>query len=299
MALKLGYIGFGEAAYNMGKGLKGEGLQDIIAFDVALDLGGALKETFLKRAEDAGAEVAHSAAEVVEKSDIVVLCVPAKFTASTAEGLLPFVKKGQLVVDTTTALPAVKEKEAALFAEKGAFYVDSAMLGALSVSKHKVPMLASGAGAEEWQKAMTPYGMKIALVGEGSKPGEASRIKLCRSVFMKGLEALIVETFLFSRKCGVEDRIMASVCKDMDKEAFADKVARMAGADLVHSERRSFEVGEAMELMKEVGIEPLVAAGAKERLARTAALGMNKELGGVAPKKLEETYAIWDRKDYR
>lgn len=299
MSFTLGYIGFGEAAYNMGKGLKGEGFEDIRAFDVALDLGGALKETFVNRCADAKVTLAKSAKEIMDNCDVVVICVPAKFTASTADGLLPYAKKGQLFVDVTTALPPIKEKEAAKFAEKGAQYVDSAMLGSLVVSKHKVPMLASGEGAERWKSLMDPYATKISLVGAGSKAGAASRIKLCRSVFMKGLEALIVESFLFAHKCGIEDYIMESVTNSMDKESFKAIAARMSGADLVHSERRSFEVGEAMELMKEVGVEPIVTAGVKERLAHSAAMGLNKELGGVAPKKMEEVYAAWDRKNYK
>lgn len=299
MSIKLGYIGFGEAAYNMGKGLKGEGFEDIRAYDVALDMSGALKETFLNRCADAKVTVAKNGKEVCDNCDVVVICVPAKFTASTADGLLPYAKKGQLFVDVTTALPDIKEKEAEKFAEKGAQYVDSAMLGSLAVSKHKVPMLASGDGAERWKELMTPYAMKITLVGAGTKAGAASRIKLCRSVFMKGLEALIAESFLFAHKCGIQDYIMDSVVNTMDKESFRAIAARLAGADLVHSERRSFEVGEAMELMKEVGVEPLIAAGAKARLAATAALGLNKELGGVAPKKMEEVYALWDKKNYR
>ena len=140
--------------------------------------------------------------------------------------------------------------------------------------------------------------MKISLVGPGSKPGAASRIKLARSVFMKGIEALIVETFLFARKMGIEENILASVTNSMDKESFKEMAARMAGADLVHSERRAFEVGEAMELMHEVGIEPLIAAGAKKRLEKSASLGMNKELGGKAPKTFEEVFAVWEKKNY-
>ncbi len=299
MGFKLGYIGFGEAAYNMGKGLKGEGFEDIRAFDVALNMEGAAKDVFLKRAADAGVTVARSAQEVVEMCDVVVICVPARFTAPTADGLLPFARENQLFIDTTTALPHIKEAEADKFAAKGAKYVDSAMLGSLVVSAHKVPMLASGDGAEEWKELMTPYAMKISLVGKGSKPGAASRIKLARSVFMKGIEALIVETFLFARKLGIEENILESVTKSMDKESFKELAKRMAGADIVHSERRAFEVGEAMELMHEVGVEPLIAAGAKKRLEQSAAMGMNKELGGAAPKTWEEVFAIWERKNYK
>ena len=50
--------------------------------------------------------------------------------------------------------------------------------------------------------------------------------------------------------------------------------------------------------MHEVGIEPLIAAGAKKRLEKSASLGMNKELGGKAPKTFEEVFAVWEKKNY-
>lgn len=242
MAFSLGFIGFGEAAYNMGKGLRAEGLADIKAYDVVMDKEGPMRDTVLTRCKDADIKPVFSSKELVENSDIIVIAVPARFTASTADGLRQYAKAGQLFADVTTALPPIKEAQA--------------------------------------------KNMKISLVKpedpDNTKAGEASKIKLVRSVFMKGIEGLIVETLLFARKCGVEDYILASISNSMNRDKFEDIALRMAGADLIHSERRSFEVGESMELMKEVGVEPLMAQGTKDRLARTAALGLNQELHGIS-----------------
>lgn len=302
MSFTLGFIGFGEAAYNMGKGLRNEGLENIKAYDVVLDKEGPYRDTVLNRCNDANIQAVFSSRELVENSDIIVIAVPAKFTASTSEGLKQFAKSGQLFADVTTALPPVKEKIAHEFAELGAEYIDSAMLGSLMALGHKVPILASGKGCKKWHDLMTPYNMKISLVNpddpDNTKAGEASKIKLVRSVFMKGIEGLIVETLLFARKCGVEDYILSSISNSMNRDKFEDIALRMAGADLIHSERRSFEVGESMELMKEVGVEPLMAMGTKERLARTAALGLNQELHGIVPKEFGRIYALWEEKQY-
>ena len=296
MAFSLGFIGFGEAAYNMGKGLRNEGLQDIKAYDVVMDKEGPMRDTVLNRCKDADIKAVFSSKELVESSDIIVIAVPARFTASTSEGLKPFAKAGQLFADVTTALPPVKEKLAKEFAELGADYIDSAMLGSLMALGHKVPILASGKGCKKWHDTMNPFNMKISLVNpddpDNTKAGEASKIKLVRSVFMKGIEGLIVETLLFARKCGVEDYILSSISNSMNRDKFEDIALRMAGADLIHSERRSFEVGESMELMKEVGVEPLMAMGTKERLARTAALGLNQELHGIVPKEFDKIYSL-------
>jgi hypothetical protein len=72
----------------------------------------------------------------------------------------------------------------------------------------------------------------------------------------------------------------------------------MAGADLIHSERRWFVGGESRELMTDVGVEPLMAMGTKERLARTAALGLNQELHGIVPKEFGKIYSLWEEKQY-
>ena len=299
----LGFIGFGEAAYNMGKGLRGEGFETIRAYDVALDKEGPYRDTVLKRCEDAKITAVFSSKELVENNDVVIIAVPARFTASTAEGLLSFAKAGQLFVDVTTALPDIKAKLAESFSRKGVEYIDSAMLGSLMALGHKVPILASGKGSKRWHDLMTPFNMKIGLVNpkepDSTPVGEASRIKLVRSEFMKGIEALIVETMLFARKCGIESYILDSITGSMDKDSFRDIALRMAGADLIHSERRSFEVGESMELMKAVGVEPVVAQGVKDRLARTAALGLNEELHGVVPKEFETIYGLWEKKQYK
>ena len=72
----------------------------------------------------------------------------------------------------------------------------------------------------------------------------------------------------------------------------------MIAADLVHAERRSFEVGESIELMRDIGVEPVMAEAIVRRLKKSASLGTRAELGGVPPKSLPEVYEIWDRKNY-
>ena len=299
MSFSLGFIGFGEAAYNMGKGLKGEGLEDIKAYDVVMDKEGPMRDTVLKRCEDAKIKAVFSAKELVENSDFVVIAVPARFTASTADGLRPFAKAGQLFVDDGAKLGNVTPERTL---DEKFFDELKQSRRALDVAFVAVQSQRSGKGCKKWHDTMTPFNMKITLVNpddpDNTKAGEASKIKLVRSVFMKGIEGLIVETLLFARKCGVEDYILSSISNSMNRDKFEDIALRMAGADLIHSERRSFEVGESMELMKEVGVEPLMAMGTKERLARTAALGLNEELHGIVPKEFAKIYSLWEEKKY-
>ncbi len=294
---RLGFVGFGEAAFHMAKGLGGEGVLGIAAYDAALDADLPYKETLLKRAREACVGLSSSLEELVGQSDVVVVAVPAKYTEETLRQILCFIRRDMLVVDVTTALPDIKERLEQAFSAEGAFYADSAMLGPLPVYAHKVPMLASGSGAEKWHDLMTPFQMSITVV-EGNA-GNASRIKLVRSVFMKGLEALLAETFVFAHRCGIESVILDSISETMNKTSFQNTARRLLCADVIHSERRSFEVGEAIALMKEIGLESPVSEGVRRRLELTTHLGVAEKLGGIPPESLEEVFVIWDEHNYR
>lgn len=294
---RLGFVGFGEAAFHMAKGLGGEGVSGIAAYDAALDADLPYKETLLKRAREACVGLSSSLEELVGQSDVVVVAVPAKYTEETLRQILCFIRRDMLVVDVTTALPDIKERLEQAFSAEGASYADSAMLGPLPVYAHKVPMLASGSGAEKWHDLMTPFHMSVTVV-EGNA-GNASRIKLVRSVFMKGLEALLAETFVFAHRCGIESVILDSISETMNKTSFQNTARRLLCADVIHSERRSFEVGEAIALMKEIGLESPVSEGVRKRLELTTRLGAADKLGGIPPESLEEVFEIWDEHNYR
>ena len=295
MTLNLGFLGFGEVGYFMSKGLKEAGFGSIAAFDRALLKHGPIAEAIRSRAEEAGVELYMSLEDLLKKAQIIIAAVPAKFAPSAAEEVLQFSPNLRFYADVTTAKPAEKERMEKLFSEKGISYIDCAMLGPLPNYGHTVPILASGKNAAQFAELMNPFGMKIELA-EG-KAGAASSIKLVRSVFMKGLEALLVESFLFAKKSGADEIVLASIAETL-KVPFDHTARRMIAADLVHSERRAFEVGESIELMKDMGIEPIMAEAIVKRLKKSAALGMREELGGIPPKTLAEVYEIWENKNH-
>ncbi len=295
MSLTMGFLGFGEVGFYMSKGLKQSGFDRIVAFDKGHADGGPFAATIASRAEEAGVDLLPSLTELLKQSDIVISALPAKFSLGAAKEALNCEIAARLFVDVSTAKPAVKKEIEELFTAKGISFADGAMLGPLPNYGHTVPILASGRGAAEWAEIMTPWGMKIELT-EGPA-GTASSIKLIRSVFMKGLEALLVEAFLFARKSGAEELVLNSISETL-KGPFQNTAQRMIAADLVHAERRYHEVGESIELMKDLGVEPIMAEAVVRRLKKSASLGTREELGGVPPKSLPEVYEIWNKKGY-
>lgn len=291
--MKLGFMGFGEAAFHMAAGLSKAGLSDIVVYDHAITLepDAAARQTLARRVEEAGVALVESPADLAVDAGYIVLAVPATFAEGAATAITGHMTSGQTLVDVCSSSPNLKAKIAHDCAERNLGYVDGPMLGPLPVYGHKVPIVASGSAAQAWHDAMTPYEMVIEVID--GPAGKASRIKLSRSIFTKGFEALLVETFQFARKNGVEDVVMASIGETMDRVSFRQSAERYLSGDLVHAARRAHELEDAITIMEETGIEPLVAKGAYARLMTSANSGSAKKLGGEPPKSLEDVFAIW------
>lgn len=296
MNIQLGFIGLGEAGYFMAKGLHEEGLQGISAYDAALDLGGDYLKTVEERAKDAGVTLLPSIEDVIRRSTVVICAVQAQYAGAVAEKALPVIRPDVLYVDVTTARPSQKEALAKGFTEKDFTYVDAAMLGSLPVSRHKVPMICSGKGAREFMDAMAPYHMDMEFMR--GPAGMASRLKLVRSSYTKGTEALATETMLLAHKLGLEKELLDSLNATSGKPSFAEAMQRQVRSSLIHADRRAHEVEDCVSLMEECGIEPLMSRATIERMKRTAELDQKRELKGVTPKTTEEVFTIWDTKKY-
>ena len=188
--MKIGFIGFGEAAYNISLGLKGEGVTGIIAYDkMAGDP--VMGPMVAGRAAEAGAALLDTAKEVAEQADVIFGAVPSSFALDVCDEIKDVLCEGKIYADVSASTPAVKEKIWEAVRDTGVKFVDAAMLGSLPKDKHQVPITASGNGADTLKEMMTPYGMKITTAGE--KAGAASAIKLVRSIYMKGIASLMIE----------------------------------------------------------------------------------------------------------
>ena len=188
--MKLGFIGFGEVSFEISRGLKTEGLQDIIAFDPLRNdpkFGSLVQD----RAATAGVTLLKTPAEVVAVADVIIAAVPGSKALQAAESIVGELAKGKIYADVSTSSPTAKQKIASFIEPTGARFVDGALMGGLTLQQHKVPTLVSGSGASQFIQIMTPYHMALEKVSD--KAGDAIAIKLIRSVYMKGVASLEVE----------------------------------------------------------------------------------------------------------
>ena len=261
--MNIGFIGYGEAAFNISLGLGQEGLSGIRATDAMMDhpvMGVQVRD----RAGQAGVALVSSAAEVAQGADVLFAAVPSSFTLDVCREVKDCLRPGQLYIDVSASTPATKEAIWDLIGGTGVLFVDAAMLGSLPKDKHRVPITASGNGASKFREVMAPHGMEITLAGE--KAGAASAIKLVRSIFMKGIASLMIEMLQAADAYGVSDEVVSSISKSMDGIPFTSHLDRLVTGSALHCTRRAAELKGSIAMLSEAELSPEMTTAAKHRL---------------------------------
>ena len=283
--MKLGFIGFGGAGYGIAKGLRQAGLGEVHYHDRMQETP-PYAEVIGRHAAETGAIQAVTFGELLSRVEVVISCVTGAMAVSVADEAAPFLGTGHLYADVNTAAPRVKEEVASIVERTGAAFVDAAMMGAIPTFLHRVPILASGSGAGRFKERMQPYGMNIRLIGE--KPGQASAIKMFRSIFMKGLLSLFLETLTATHRYGVDERVLGSIAESLDGVPFVETARLQMTKGAVNAERMAHEMEEVVAALEELGVPAGMSRAAREKLLWCAGFGLRERFGGELPSTLTE-----------
>lgn len=289
----IGFLGFGEAASHIAAGFHDQGVTELLAYDVTLHGGGERRAVLDRRLRETSAAAVSSVEELMERARVIFLIIPAKFARDAALEALPLMTGEHLFCDLTTNRPAVKEELGRAFAERGALYVDAAVMGAVPLYRHRTPTLVCGNGAARMTELMAPLGM--ALTDVGPEPGRAVKMKLTRSVFVKGVEALTVEMLMTARRLGIDREIVAGIEKSFQNLGFTGFCGQLVTSGVEHAERRSLEARECQELEEELGLNSIMMEAAYRKLQWTASLGYAKMEPMPVCRDLEELCQLWER----
>lgn len=290
----LGFIGFGEAGFELSKGLKGAGLKDIVVFD-PMHRDAVYGKLIQERIQDSGVTGKSSAKDVLDVADVVIVAVPGDKALAAAQQLVPFLKAETLYVDVSASSPDTKLQIWKAIQLTGLAFVDAAMLGPVPVHKHKVPILASGTGADRFMKVMQPYGMQIEKVSEIA--GEATAIKLVQSIFMKGLQALLIELLEAGSALNVADLVLKSLQGVMNSGPFEPTVNRLVTGSAIHAQRRAHEMKNVIELLESANIKPTMSTAIYERLSWLASKNLRQRFGGKPPDTWQEVISACEQVD--
>lgn len=277
---RIGFVGFGEAGFHIAKGLRSAGIVDICAFDINTNTP-MLGDKIRARAAETQTQLVGSNAELTAASDIILSTVTANQALIAAQQNAPGLDEAQLYADLNSVSPVLKQQIDRAISATGAKFVEVAVMAPAPPYGHKVPMLVGGAGGEEFIARMTPYGMQMEFTN--IKVGEAAATKMCRSVIVKGLEALLTECVLGASRYGAEDRVFASLAETFPGIDWPEMATYMVGRVVVHGERRAREMEEVTETLRSSGVDPIMAEATARRMDWSAQLGLKKIFKGEAP----------------
>jgi 3-hydroxyisobutyrate dehydrogenase-like beta-hydroxyacid dehydrogenase len=260
--------GFGEAGQAIADGWK---QPDVQVFDILL-ADGDLGHPLSKRADEIGVTACATPAEALSEADAVFSVVTADQAIAAASAAAPHLPEGAFWFDGNSCSPGSKKTAGEIITRAGGRYVDMAIMAPIHPRKHQTPVLLSGPHAVHALTLLQSLGMTAKVAGD--EIGQASAIKMLRSVIIKGLEALTAESFLAARRAGVEEAVLASLQASDPGIDWQARGAYNLERMLVHGARRSAEMNEVAATLRELGISDRMASATAVWQAALAALDL-------------------------
>ncbi len=268
---RIGLVGYGEVGRILAEDLRRQGVT-VLAHDLKLadaagtGTGAALRD----HAAAHGVQLVASHAALAAECDLIVSAVTASQTVAAAGACARGMGQGAFFLDFNSASPGAKQRAAALVNGAGGRYVEGAVMTSVPPYRIKVPLLLGGPDAAALAPVLGALGFAPRVASETL--GVASATKMCRSVMIKGLEAMVIESLTAARHYQVEDAVLASLAETFPGIDWEQQAAYFFQRVIEHGRRRSEEVREVAETVREAGLEPWSAAGTAERQAWMAGL---------------------------
>ena len=260
-------IGYGEVGRILAEDMRAQGVA-VTAYD--LKLGSAAGDVLRAHAAQHGVVLATSHAHAVGGAGLVVSAVTASQTVGVAEAAAPGLALGAFFLDFNSASPGAKIRAAGIVNAAGGRYVEGAVMTTVPPYRIKVPLLLGGPDAAALLPLLQRLGFAPRVASE--QLGVASATKMCRSIVIKGLEAMVIEAFTTARHYGVEDAVLASLYETYPGIDWETQGAYLFQRAIEHGRRRSEELREVAETVRDAGLAPFSASGTAARQAWVADL---------------------------
>jgi len=278
---RIAIIGFGEVGGIFGNDFAQTGFA-VSAFDILL-ASKRHRQQMLTKAQTWGVKAEDSLQRCLRDADLVISSVTASSAVDVARQARPILRPGQIFLDINSVSPEAKRAVARYVAPSKAHFVEGAVMAAVPGQRLKVPMLLGGAYAAETAERLRSAGMNVTALSP--QIGVASAVKMCRSLMIKGMEALAVECLFAARRYGSEDRVLESLAATYPGMGWENLlpdylISRVAE----HGQRRAAELREVAQALGEVGVEPKMALAAAQRQEQLVCEMAQRHLGFATSK---------------
>lgn len=242
-------LGFGEVGQTLTRDLRVRVAQ-LTTWDLKFADGSSAPS---RAAAELDVLMAPDAQQAVAGADLVISAVTAAQIGDAARSVAPHLKPGAYYFDLNSTSPSAKNDAAVIIDSAGGRFVEAAIMSPISPRHAASPMLLGGPHAA----AFLPLAQTLGFTGAemfSVKLGAASAAKMCRSVIVKGLEALLLESLLTARQHDVDDAVLDSLYSLFPSDDWRDTARYMVSRALTHGRRRAEEMREAARTVSEVGL---------------------------------------------
>ena len=285
----IGFLGFGEAGFHLARGLCSAGASPLIAYDIKAAQGAA-GERIRARAAETGTRLVETPRALAGGAHVILSVVTAASAREAAASLAADLTPNHLYVDLNSVSPATKQDVAAAIGAGAGRFVEGSIMAPVPGADHQVPILLNGPSASALVDALSPFRMRLEVM-EGTI-GAAAAVKMCRSIVIKGLEALMLECALAAGEYGAADRVYSSLAETYPGMDWRKTARYMIGRVLEHGERRAHEMEEVARTLRAAGIEPLMAEATARRQDWEATLRREGRLSGPRPETADDLQAL-------
>ncbi|MCK9381405.1 MAG: DUF1932 domain-containing protein [Sulfuritalea sp.] len=283
-------VGYGEVGRILAEDLRMY-IKTVTACDLKVGAGDTAAAAAMQdHASKLGVALSATHPGTVAGADLVICAVTASQTVAAAEACAPGLKPGAFFLDLNSASPAAKIRAAGIIEKAGGRYVEAAVMTSVPPYRIRVPLLLGGPHATAIEPGLKVLGFEAKVASE--KLGVASATKMCRSVMIKGLEAMVIESFTAARAYGVEDAVIASLYETFPGIDWEKQASYFFQRVIEHGRRRSEEVREVAVTVREIGLTPWSAQGTAERQAWVADLAEEGLFGNKGSKEFARS-ADW------
>ena len=198
-----------------------------------------------------GYSTVDSAAECVSNADVIIALTAAPDAIALFESVFDAIPVGAVYADFSSSSPALKIDLAQRAATRNILFVDAVLMSPVPQKRIATPVQASGSGALALTEMLGPLGMHIEVVGELA--GEAAARKLLRSIVVKGLTALLVESLRTADALELTEWFSGHIAETLTTMTPAI-LTRLIDGTAGHSVRRIHEMSAAVEMVESAGV---------------------------------------------
>jgi 3-hydroxyisobutyrate dehydrogenase-like beta-hydroxyacid dehydrogenase len=257
--LQVCLLGFGEVGQALSQDLRSR-VSRLTAWDLMFSDPASAPSRAAPRLDVLAAADEKSAVAAV---DVVISAVTAGQIGAAAHAVAPHLKPHAYFFDLNSTSPAAKRRVASVIDSAGGRFVEGAIMSPIAPRRAASPMLLGGEHAAAFMPLADQLGFNGAQWFSG-KLGAAAAAKMCRSVVVKGVEALLLESLLTARANGVERAVLESLQALFPLDDWESHGRYMLSRALVHGRRRAEEMREAARTVSEAGFTPRMSEACAE-----------------------------------